>query len=216
MTNHCRVILADDHPLFRHGLKRILSENPDLEVVGEVGDGLQLLESLKTVDPHVVVLDISMPRLRGIEAIHQIKKIRPKVKVLMLTMHKEPDYLSLAISAGANGYLLKEDAEQELFSAIKAVARGDIYLSPLVSDESRQDWAQMRRGIRTLESADPLTVRERQVLKLIADGKFSKEIGKILCISHRTVERHRANIKGKIKTNKTADPVKYAIEKGYC
>lgn len=215
MKQYCRVILADDHSLFRHGLKRIISENPDLEVVGEVGDGLQLLESLKTADPHVIVLDISMPNLSGIEAIHEIKRMRPNAKVLMLTMHKDPDYLFQAISAGANGYLLKEDAEQELFSAINVVKRGDIYLSPLLTEEARQDWAEMRRGIRSLKSADTLTLREREVLKLITDGKSNKEIGKVLSISHRTVERHRANIKGKLKTNKTADLVKYALQKGY-
>lgn len=215
MKQYCRVILADDHSLFRHGLKRIISENPDLEVVGEVGDGLQLLESLKTADPHVIVLDISMPNLSGIEAIHEIKRMRPNAKVLMLTMHKDPDYLFQAISAGANGYLLKEDAEQELFTAINVVKRGDIYLSPLLTEEARQDWAEMRRGIRSLKSADTLTLREREVLKLITDGKSNKEIGKVLSISHRTVERHRANIKGKLKTNKTADLVKYALQKGY-
>jgi DNA-binding NarL/FixJ family response regulator len=215
MKQYCRVILADDHSLFRHGLKRIISENPDLEVVGEVGDGLQLLESLKTADPHVIVLDISMPNLSGIEAIHEIKRMRPNAKVLMLTMHKDPDYLFQAISAGANGYLLKEDAEQELFSAINVVKRGDIYLSPLLTEEACQDWAEMRRGIRSLKSADTLTLREREVLKLITDGKSNKEIGKVLSISHRTVERHRANIKGKLKTNKTADLVKYALQKGY-
>jgi DNA-binding NarL/FixJ family response regulator len=215
MKQYCRVILADDHSLFRHGLKRIISENPDLEVVGEVGDGLQLLESLKTADPHVIVLDISMPNLSGIEAIHEIKRMRPNAKVLMLTMHKDPDYLFQAISAGANGYLLKEDAEQELFTAINVVKRGDIDLSPLLTEEARQDWAEMRRGIRSLKSADTLTLREREVLKLITDGKSNKEIGKVLSISHRTVERHRANIKGKLKTNKTADLVKYALQKGY-
>ena len=213
-TSRCRVILADDHPLFRHGLKRILAENPGLEIVGEAGDGLELLELLRTADPQVIVLDISMPNLRGIEAIHEIKKMCPRAKVLMLTMHKESDYLFQAVAAGADGYLLKGDAEPELFSAIKEVIRGNIYLSPLVTEESRQDWAEMRRGIRIREAADPLTVREREVLKLIAEGKCSKEIGALLFISYRTVERHRAKIKAKLKLHSTADLVRYAIQKG--
>ena len=214
-TKRCRVILADDHSLFRHGLKRILSENPDLEIVGEVGDGLELLGLLRTVDPQVIVLDISMPNLRGIEALREIKRMRPKAKVLMLTMHKQSDYLFQAVAAGADGYLLKGDAEPELFSAIDEVIRGNVYLSPLVAEESRQDWAELRRGIRIRGSADPLTVREREVLKLIADGKSSKEIGTILFISHRTVERHRASVKAKLKMRSTADLVKYAVQKGY-
>jgi len=214
-TDRCRIILADDHSLFRRGLKRILAESPDIEIVGEVGDGLGLLDLLKTADPHVIVLDISMPNLRGIEAIHEIKKMRPKTRVLMLTMHKDPDYLFQAVAAGADGYLLKEDAEPELFSAIKEVSRGNIYLSPLVAEKSRQDWAEMRRGIRTRKGADPLTVREREVLKLIAEGKSSKEIGEVLCISFRTVERHRASVKAKLNLHSTADLVKYALQKGY-
>jgi len=116
-TSRCRIILADDHPLFRHGLKRILAENPDLEIVGDAGDGLELLEPLRTADPQVIVLDISMPSLRGIEAIHEIKKMRPRANAPMLTVHKEPDCLFQA--AGADGYLLKGDAEPELFPPSK-------------------------------------------------------------------------------------------------
>ena len=210
-----RVILADDHALFRHGMKRILSERSDLEVVAEAKDGLHLLELLGKVKPNMIILDISMPQLRGIEAIHEIKRLQPCVKVLMLTMHKDPAYLFQAITAGADGYLLKDDAERDLFLAIDAVRRGEIFLSPLIAEESKQDWVQLRRGNRPLPSADPLTVRERQILKMIAEGKSSKVIGDLLCISPRTVERHRANIKEKLHVKKSADLIRYAIEKCY-
>jgi len=210
-----KLILADDHALFRHGMRRILSERADLQVVGEAKDGIHLLELLRQLEPNAIILDISMPQLRGIEAIHEIKRMQPHVKVIMLTMHKDSDYLFQAISAGADGYLLKEDAENELFFAIDAVRRGELYLSPLVAEESRQDWAQIRRGGRPVQSPTPLTTRECQILKLIAEGKSSKEIGDVLCISYRTVERHRANIMEKLNVNKTADLVRYAVQKGY-
>jgi DNA-binding NarL/FixJ family response regulator len=208
-----RIVIADDHALFRHGLNSILSERPDLEVVGEARDGLHLLEILGKVRPHAIILDISMPHLRGIEAIHEVKRSHPDVKVLILTMHKDSEYLSQAVSAGADGYLLKDDVASDLFFAIDAIRRGEIYLSRLVAEEARQYWAQMLRGVRSDGNSDPLTVREREVLKLIVEGKTSKEIGKLLFISYRTVERHRANIMEKLNLKKTADLVRYAIQK---
>lgn len=213
--NPYRIVVADDHNMFRQGLKRILSEMADLEVVGEVGDGLELLKRLNELTPHMVILDISMPNLRGIEAIREIKTIRPDAKILILTMHKDKEYLYQAISSGANGYLLKEDADTELFSAIETIRRGRIYLSPFLSEESKEDWAEIARGKRDLPFAESLTTREKQVLKLIAEGKSSKEIADLLFISVRTVERHRANIMEKLNLKKTADLVKYAIQKGY-
>jgi DNA-binding NarL/FixJ family response regulator len=211
-----RIVLADDHALFRLGMKKVLSERADLEIVGEAKDGLDLLAVLRKANPQIVILDISMPHLRGIEAIHEIKQAYPAVKVLMLTMHRDPDYVFQAISAGADGYLLKEDAERDLFLAIDTVRKSQIYLSRLVEEESRQDWVQMRRGTKSAVFTEPLTVRERQVLKLIAEGKSSKEIGDLLYISHRTVERHRANMTEKLNLSKTADLIRYAIQKSYC
>ena len=130
MGNPYRIILADDHVLMRHGLRRILEERDNLEIAGEVGDGLELLNLLNKVNPDLIILDLSMPNLRGIEAIPEIRHVRPNAKVLMLTMHKEEEYLYQAISAGANGYLLKDDAEKELFSGNRAYSeRQDLYLS---------------------------------------------------------------------------------------
>jgi DNA-binding NarL/FixJ family response regulator len=210
------IILADDHVLVRQGLRRILEGMPELEVVGEANDGLELLALLDSLVPDIVILDIFMPNLRGIEAIYEIKKIRPEVKILILTMHKDKEYLYLALSAGAKGYLLKEDADKELFSAIEKVRQGKTYISPHFSEEIVDDLVQVGRGgAKTVFEVDPLTPREREVLKLIAEGKSSKEIAQLLFISVPTANNHRANIMGKLGLNKATDLVKYAIRKGY-
>jgi DNA-binding NarL/FixJ family response regulator len=215
MRSGYRVILADDHVLVRHGLRLILEENSNLEISAEVGDGLELLSVLQKINPDMIILDVSMPNLRGIEAIPEIRRIRPNVKVLMLTMHKEEDYLYQAISAGANGYLLKDDAEKELFSAIEHIKNGKIYISPSLADQSMQNWARLRRGEDDSHTSESLTVREREILKLIAEGKSNKEIGDLLYISVRTVERHRANMMSKLNIRKTAELVQYALRKHY-
>jgi DNA-binding NarL/FixJ family response regulator len=201
--------------MFRQGVRRILEERSDLEVVGEASCGLELLELLYKISPDIVILDISMPNLRGIEAIHEIGTAHPGIKVLILTMHKDKDYLSEAIANGAKGYLLKEDADKELFSAIETVQQGKTYISPLLLEESTQDWIDLVQGKKEIPSNGALTIREREVLKLIAEGKSSKEVADLLYISARTVERHRANIMEKLNIRKTADLVKYAIQKGY-
>jgi DNA-binding NarL/FixJ family response regulator len=211
-----RIILADDHVLFRQGLRRILEEKADLEVVGEAGDGLDLLNLLKEVHPHMVILDISMPNLRGIEATHEIKAILPALKVLILTMHKDEEYLSQAISAGVDGYLLKEDADRELYSAIEKIRQGRMYIPPSLSDNLAEQWVKTNQGKGKISfGPDVLTVREREVLKLTAEGKSSREIADLLFISVRTVEHHRANFMEKLNLKKNVDLVKYAIRKGY-
>jgi len=212
----CRIILADDHALMRQGLKRILSDIAGIEVVGEARDGLELLQMVNAVSCDLVILDISMPNLRGMEAIHEIKARCPDVKILVLTMHKESEYLRQAVSAGADGYLLKEDADTELFSAIEKIRKGKIFITQSLSEELTDDWARIKRGdAKPLANQEKLTLREKEVLKMIAEGKSSKEIASALFISTRTVDHHRANIMAKLNSKKTADLVKYAIEKGY-
>jgi DNA-binding NarL/FixJ family response regulator len=214
--NSCRIILADDHALMRQGLKRILSEIPELEVVAEARDGLELLQVMNTVSSDLIIIDISMPKLRGIEAIHEIKARCPNVKVLVLTMHKDSEYLRQAVSAGADGYLLKEDADAELFSAIEKIRKGKIFITQRLSEELTDDWARIKRGdAKPLTNQEKLTLREKEVLKMIAEGKSSKEIASAFFISARTVDHHRANIMEKLQLRKTVDLVKYAIEKGY-
>ena len=210
-----RIVLADDHAMFRQGIKNILEGAEDLEVVGEASDGLKLLALLKRMTPDMVILDISMPNLRGLEAIKEIKIISSDVKVLILTMHRDKEYVYHAISAGAEGYLLKEDADTELFTAIEKIRQGGHYISPLLSGELTHELIQAsQKGQLTLPS-DPLTLREREVLKLIAEGISNKEIAELLCISVRTVEHHRANIMEKLNIKQTANLIKYAIRKGY-
>jgi DNA-binding NarL/FixJ family response regulator len=209
-----RIILADDHIMFRQGIKWILKEFKGVEVVGEANDGFELLELLKHVSTDMVILDISMPKIRGIEVTREIKMTYPGVKVLILTMHKSPEYLYHAISAGAEGYLIKEDADTVLLDAIKKMKEGRDYISPLLSEMLNNELIQIFRGKRQFP-LEGLTTREREVIKLIADGKSSQEIADLFCISVRTVQHHRANIMRKLKAGKTADLVRYAIRKGY-
>ncbi len=209
-----RIILADDHVMFRQGIKRIIDETEGLEVAGEASDGFELLELLKKLEADMVLLDISMPNIRGIEATREIKSLYPNMKVLILTMHRKKEYLYHAIAAGAEGYLLKEDSDVELFSAVKTVRKGGFYVTRLLAGELAQDISHMYKGNRELPS-DPLSTREREILKLIAEGKSNKEIAKLLFISMRTVENHRANIMRKLNLTNTAEIIKYAILKGY-
>jgi len=216
VANTYNIVIADDHILFRRGLKGIIESQAGFEVIGEAGDGLELLKLLCTMAPDLVILDISMPNLRGIEAVSRITKHHPKLKVLILTMHKDRTYLHQAIAAGADGYLLKEDADPDLFSAIERIRQGKIYVSPHLAEGMLDDWAGMRRGeVNSSLQPDVLTSREKEVLKLIAEGRSNREIGDLLFISGRTVERHRANIMDKLQIRKTADLVRYAMQKGY-
>jgi DNA-binding NarL/FixJ family response regulator len=196
------IVLTDDHLLLRQGLRKIIEGVSDLEVVGEAGDGEELLSLLNTVTAQMVILDLSMPKMRGIEAIHELKMKYSNVKILVLTMHKE--YVDQAFSAGADGYLLKEDADRELFSAIENIRKGRQYLSPHLTGE-----------VLAAFLSEPLSNREKEVLKLIADGKSNKEIAELLSVSVRTTESHRASILDKLNLKSTADIVKYAIRKGY-
>jgi len=209
-----RIVLADDHKMFRLGVKKIIDEIDDLEITGEVDDGLQLLALLKKSAPQMVILDISMPNLRGIEATREVKMIDPAVKILILTMHKNKEYLYHCFSAGAEGYLLKEDTDTELFSAIETIRRGGIYISPILSMEVADDLSKIYTGTQR-PPLERLTIREREVIKLIAEGKSRKEIAELLYISVHTVGHHRANIMKKLKFKKNTDLVKYAIKKGY-
>jgi len=199
------VILADDHPLFRGGLKKILGAIPDLEVVGEAGDGLTLLELLKKTCPHLVILDISMPHLRGLEAAREIKATYPQVKILLLTMHKKEEFLRAGIKAGVDGFLLKDDAEAELIQAIHKIRRGEKFFSNLLAD-------QLVDLVTSSGKEDRLTNRERQIVKLLAEGKTAQEIADLLYISIFTVRRHRDNIMRKLNLKRLADLVRYALE----
>lgn len=210
----CRIVLADDHVLIRKGLCKIIEGEPGLEVIGEVSDGLELLSFLQKNDPTLILLDISMPNLRGIDAITEAKKIIPNVKILILTMHSSQDFLCSAYKAGADGYLLKEDSDTELITAIENCLSGSFYISPVLSNllagKSLKTVCNEKAKCHT-----DLTVREKQVLTMVAEGKKSKDIAGLLSISIRTVEHHRANIMKKTNIGNTAELIKYAIQKDF-
>ena len=208
------IILADDHTLIREGIRSIIEAAPGLKVIGEAGDGNQLLRMMKNTVPDMVILDISMPGLRGIEAAREIKTRYPDIRILMLSMHKSEEFLAMALQAGAGGYLLKEDTGDELLQAIAQLRAGRTFLSATLAKNLSTDIIAICRGNHAV-SADPLTARERQVLQLIAEGHTDRQIGELLFISLRTAQRHRYNIRTKLNLKHTADLVKYAISKGY-
>jgi DNA-binding NarL/FixJ family response regulator len=200
--------------MFRQGIKRLLGDMKGIEVIAEAGDGLELLSLLRKARPQMVILDISMPRLRGLEAAKEIKTGFPHVKILILSMHKNTEYFYNALSSGAEGYLLKEDADKELFTAIEKIRKGERYVSPILLEELTKDMVELRGGHRKLSSED-LTIREKEILKLVAEGKTSPEIAGLLCISVRTVQNHRANIMRKLRIKNTTDLLRYAYRRGY-
>lgn len=209
-----RILLADDHRMIRQGIRRIIEEIPYLKVVGEAGDGFELLNLAKRLHPDMITMDIAMPNMRGIEATNEIKTFLPAAKVLILTMYKDEDFFFQAISAGADGYLLKEDADIELHTAIEAIRQGRPYISPLLSDKITTNFFSLIRRP-AAPAVSNLTIRQSQILKLIAEGKSSREIAAVLHISSRTVENHRTNIMKKLGVKKNIDLVKYALRKGF-
>lgn len=198
------ILLTDDHAIFRKGIRKIIEEIDGVSVCGEANDGIELLELLKTKQPDLIILDISMPNLRGLEATEEIKKLYPEIKILLLTMHKKKRFVQLGLKAGADGFLLKEDADSELYRAIECLRQGHKYFSPLLSS-IMFDLTQAR------PETEALTRREREILKLLAEGKKSQEIADILFVSIHTVRVHRYNLMKKLKFKSLADMVRYAI-----
>lgn len=208
------ILLADDHTIVRQGIKRIIEEVQNYMVIGEVGDGLQILPKVKELHPDIIILDISMPKLRGIEAISEIKKIDEDIKILILTVHKNEEYVYECLSSGANGYILKEDAAKELIFAIDSIKQNKIYISSNFRSDVILDLIKRKGDLRDKSSIELLTNREREVLKLIAEGYANKRIAKLLSISVRTVERHRSNIMKKLNVSNVVELVKYALKLG--
>ena len=208
------IMIADDHTMVREGITNLLHEIDGLTVSGEAGNGLELLELLKKRVPNMVVLDISMPGLRGIETAREINALYPDVHILMLSMHKSEEFLSMALAAGAQGYLLKEDTGDELINAVQEIRKGETYLSKTLASEFPSAIISICRGNHK-PAMNTLTPRESQVLQMIAEGKTDRQISDILCISVRTVHRHHANIRDKLNLKRTADLVRYAISQGY-
>jgi len=212
--SHYRILLADDHALIRHGIRNLISNNPTLEVIGEVGDGEELLEFLQTNVPDLLILDISMPKLTGIEAVSKVKKLYPAIKILMLTMHKNKQYFYHAMSAGADGYLMKEDSDEELLLAIKRIQDGKSYLSPFLSQDFADDVISAYRNNRS-SPFETLTKREREVLNLVVEGHTSRVMAEMLHLSPRTIDHHRANLLRKFDMKNSVDLVNFAVRNGF-
>jgi DNA-binding NarL/FixJ family response regulator len=202
------IVLADDHVMFREGIRKIIERIEETVISGEVDDGLELLEFLKNSCPNLVILDISMPNMRGLEAIREIKKHYPQVQILVLTMHRKKEFIRQALADGADGFLLKEDPSGELVRAVQTLKNGGKYLSRLISGD-------LIKLALDQDRTDILTSREKEVLVLLAEGKKTQEIAASLFISANTVRRHRYNIMEKLNVDNFADLVKYAISRNY-
>ena len=209
-----KILLADDHNVLRKGLRRILEEQSDLEVVGEASDGRQAVSLAQSLKPDVVVMDIAMPLMNGLEATRQILQKDGGPNVLILSMYSDENYVVQVLQAGARGYLLKDSAEEDLITAVRAVAKGQPFFSPKIAKLLLGDSMQRLRDEGVSDSYDLLTPREREVLQLIAEGKSNKEAAASLFVSPTTIETHRARIMDKLDLHNTADIVLYAVRKG--
>jgi two-component system response regulator NreC len=209
-----RVLLADDHTILRAGLRMMLDAQPDIEVVGEASDGKQALVEAQRLQPDVVLMDITMPEMNGIEATRQIKRALDSTRVLILTMHENEEYLFQVLRAGASGYILKEAAGTELISAIRIVFSGRFYMSPSAQSMMVGDYLQRVRSGEERDSYSALTEREREILKLVAEGHTNNQIAERLYISPKTVDTHRTHIMDKLNLHSRAELVKYAMRRG--
>ena len=209
-----RIVLADDHIVMRNGLRLLLERQPDFEVVGEAADGRQTAELCDTLKPNVVVLDIAMPNLNGIEAARQIAAKLPKTSIVILSMHSDEGYVLRALKAGARAYLLKDSAETDLINAIRVVTEGKAFFSPAISKMLVDDYVRRleQRGVE--DSYELLTTREREILQLLAEGKSNKDVANILSLSLYTVETHRGNILQKLNLHSVPELILYAVRKG--
>ena len=209
-----RVLLGDDHTLMRTGLRKILEERPDWEVVAEVGDGREAVRKCTALKPDVAVLDIAMPLLNGIDATQQIVRKVPETKVLVLSMHSDEAYVTRALQAGATGYMLKDSAGKDLLKGISSVAAGQAYFSPAIARLMLDDYVRRVAGSGVADRYETLSEREREIFQLIAEARTNKEVAELLGISPATVETHRARILQKLDIHNTAELVLYAVRRG--
>ncbi len=212
--NKVRIVVADDHTLIRRGIVGLLDAQPDMEVVGEAGSSREALARVAELMPEVVLMDITMPDGNGIDAAREVKKRFPNVHVLILTVHDREDYLFQALRAGAAGYILKGADVQDLLLAVRTVHTGEVYLYPSLTKKLLGDFLRRAEAGEDNASFDSLSEREREVLRLIAQGKTSPEIARILVLSPHTVQTHRDHIMEKLNLHRKADLIKYAIQKG--
>jgi DNA-binding NarL/FixJ family response regulator len=214
MADKYSVIIAEDHQLFREGLKSMLSARGDIDIIAEAEDGLEAVSCVKRTPPDLLLLDLSMPRLSGISVMKDVKRQFPDVKILALTIHESDEYVLEAFDAGTDGYCIKDASREELMVAIDSVLEGKTYISPGIADNVMEGFLEDRKRLKTKTDWDTVTQREREVLKLLAEGYLNKEIAALLHISVKTVEKHRANIMNKLDLHNASALTAYAIEKG--
>ena len=212
MTAKIRILIADDHTLFRNGICALLEDEPDMVVVGEADDGREAVRLASQLKPHVVLMDIAMPSLNGLEATRQIKREHPEINILVLTMYDHEEYFREMLEVGASGYIIKRAAATDLVSAIRAVYNGEAALSPAITRLLLEDYLS-RDTHREEDDPNALSSREREVLQLIAEGKTSREIAEILHLSVKTVQSHRTSLMQKLDLHDRGDLIKYAIQK---
>lgn len=208
-----RVVLADDHGVVRKGLRFILSQEPDVEVVGEAEDGRQAVRLASELNPNIIIIDIAMPELNGIDASMQICKAHPRIGVIILSMYSDEEFLVRALSAGAKGYLLKDSAETDLVRAVRVVASGKTFFSPTIAHTLLEDYMRRLQQEGLQDSYELLTDREREVLQLLARGRSNKEVATLLGLSVHTIDSHRTNLMQKLSLHNTAEIVIYAMRK---
>jgi DNA-binding NarL/FixJ family response regulator len=209
-----KVVIVEDHRLFREGLKSMLADKSEFEVVGEAGDGVEAITCIRRRKPNLVLLDLSMPKMNGISVMREIKSQFPEIKILALTIHESDRYVLEAFEAGADGYCLKDAGRNELMVAVSSVLDGKTYISPTISDNVMEGYLTGRKKLKSKTTWDTITPREREVLKLLGEGYQNKEIAEMLHISVKTVEKHRANIMTKLDLHNAAALTAYAIEHG--
>lgn len=214
MSKEYRIVIAEDHTILREGLKALLVSDSKFKVVGEAEDGRDAIRLAEKLAPDLILMDLSMPRMNGMDAIAEIKKRLSDIKIVVLTVHKTEEYILAALQAGADGYLLKDDTHAELMMAVKSVFSGKTYLSPAISEKVIEGYIEGRKTLKTSTSWDSLSRREREVLKLIAEGNKNKEIAEYLYLSLKTVEKHRSNLMKKLDLHNAATLTAFAIEKG--
>lgn len=208
-----RILIADDHGIVRTGLRLQLDRNEGFEVIGEAADGREAVRMAEELVPDVVIMDIAMPNLNGIQAASQIVKARPQIGIVMLSMHSDETYITRTLAAGAKGYLLKDNAEVDLFRAVEVVAQGKPFFSPAIANKLLEDYIfqMQQRGLH--DSYDLLTDREKEILQLLAEGKSNKDVAILLDLSTNTVETHRTRIMQKLDLHSAAEIVLYAVRK---
>ena len=209
-----RLLIGDDHTLLRHGLRKILEARPEWEVVAEVGDGREAIRQAVALKPDVVIIDISMPLLNGIDATQQIVKRVPETRVLVLSMYSDEAYVTRALQAGATGYMLKDSAGKDLLKGIEAVAKRQAFFSPAIARLMLDDYVRRVSGAEVADRFETLSAREREIFQLIAEARTNKEVAELLEISPATVETHRARILQKLDIHNTAELVLYAVRRG--